>query len=173
MTGIRLDQHTKNCLSCALPYPWVPSSTFSYLGTQITTPSSNILRLNYEALLTKLQNLCSSPLSIRASWAGKIALAKMFLIPHVLYFLRTLPVSILTTQLSSLIRVINTFIWDSKNPRIKHPTVCTATFKAGLGVPDIKQYYKAILLTQAKHWWSLSEHPHMGSNRRNFFGPLS
>lgn len=43
----------------------------------------------------------------------------MFLLPHILYFSRTLPIPILQTDIVVLQKIINHFIWASRKPRIK------------------------------------------------------
>lgn len=54
---------------------------------------------------------------------------------------------------------LNNFIWHGKPPRVKQTTVCTMPSKAGMGAPNLKNYYKALLLNQAQHWWSTNSHP--------------
>lgn len=54
--------------------------------------------------------LYSSLHSTCASWAGKIALAKMFLLPLLLYLFQTLPVPLLSSQIDTLQRNVNNFI---------------------------------------------------------------
>lgn len=122
-----LNQITKINLYTLVSFPMGPMLNVTYLHLQLAVPFSNTLRINYEALLKKLQDLCSSLRSTWAYWAGKIALT-------VLYLLWTLRVPILSLQLDTLQRILNTFICNSKHPRIKHFTMCTAMSKAGMSL---------------------------------------
>lgn len=45
----------------------------------------------------------------------------------------------------------------SYKPRLKSCLLSTPTAYAGLGAPNIRRYYKAVTLDQAKHWWT--SHP--------------
>lgn len=93
------------------------------------------------------------------TWAGKIVLSKMFLLPHLLYMFRTLPIPLFCSQLDTLQCTINNFIWDGNCSKVKHSIMCTATSKAGMGAPNLKNYYKAVLLNQTQHWCSPSSRP--------------
>lgn len=128
----------------------------TYLGIQLTSPSTLLLRTNISLLSQKLQDIAKSLLSTNASWAGWIALSKMFLLPYVLYLFRTLPVPILHTDIAFLQWIFNNFIWAVRKPRIKASLLNTPTKYDGLGVPNLRLYYKAIILDQTKKWWDMS-----------------
>lgn len=113
MLGVGLSSSLKQSLSCSSPFPWAPAASITYLGVKLTVPSTGTLRLNLECLLQKLNNLCSDLCKLRLSWAGKITLTKMFLMPHILYLFRTLPLTFLSTQLTSIQQILNNFIWGT------------------------------------------------------------
>lgn len=81
----------KQAISGLSPFPWAPASGLTYLDIQLVVPSTNLVRFNFEKLIKKLQDLCLSLRSIKASWAGKIALAKIFFMPHILYLFQNHP----------------------------------------------------------------------------------
>lgn len=137
LIGIYLDQSTKLTLKSLIPIPVGPSLNV-YIPRDTVT--SNILRTNYEALHKKLQDICSSLRSTRASWYGRTALAKLFLLPHLLYLFSTLPVPLLASQLDTLQRILNKFIWEGKPPRIKQSVMYTAMSKAGMEDLNLKNY---------------------------------
>lgn len=55
-----LNQITKINLYTLVSFPMGPMLNVTYLHLQLAVPFSNTLRINYEALLKKLQDLCSS-----------------------------------------------------------------------------------------------------------------
>lgn len=56
---------------------------------------------------------------IKASWVGRIALARMFLLSHALYFFRTLTLPFLPADLAKMKKKCNTFFWEARKPRLK------------------------------------------------------
>lgn len=101
MLGICLDCNTHKILSSSTHFAWAPASSLKYLGIQLVVPSSNLLSLNYETLLKKLQVLSNDLCSICASWLSKIVCTKMFLLPHVLYLFHSLLIADLLSQLTT------------------------------------------------------------------------
>lgn len=83
-----------------------------------------------------------------------MSVTKMFFLSHILYFFRTLPSPLLSSQLNKLQAIINNFIWKNSWPRINHSLLCTPTKYAGLEVLNMLIYYKAVILAQTKHWWN-------------------
>lgn len=79
----------------------------------------------------------------------------MFLLPHVLYLFRKLPLPLLLVGIAKLQHSLNFFIWAARKLRLK--TSILRTMAADLGAPNIKRYYKAVILDQVKQWWFL--HP--------------
>lgn len=78
--------------------------------------------------------------------------------PHVLYLFHTISTTFLQDQLTTLQRILNTFIWNGKHPRVWRCILYAPTNVAVIGTPEVKQYYRAILLDQFKRWWSSSLH---------------
>lgn len=156
MLGVSLSPQLKEAITTSSPFSWAPSSSMTYLGIQLTSHSNLLLRTNISLLSQKLQDIVKSLLSANTSWAGQIALSKMFLLPHVLYFFRTLPVPILQSDIAILQWIINHFIRAARKPRIKASLLNTPKAYADLGVPDFRMYYKAIVLDKTKKLWDIS-----------------
>lgn len=77
----------------------------------------------------------------------------MYLLPHILYVFRTLPIPFLRSHLNKLQAIWALFIWNGKCLRIKRSTLCSTISTGGMGAPNISAYFKAIVLDQAKSWW--------------------
>lgn len=109
MMGISLTPHLKTTITKKSPFSWAPSLLMTYLGIHLTSPSAMLFHSNFTSLCQKLQAVSITLLTVKSSWAGCIALAKMFLLP-LLCFLRTLPLPILHSSLSQLQLLLNQFI---------------------------------------------------------------
>lgn len=83
----------------------------------------------------------------------------MYLLLHILYTFRTLPLPILSTQLAKLQATLVSFIWNDKRSKLKCHILCTPSKSARMGAPDIATYYKATILDQSKAWWSPTQVP--------------
>lgn len=92
MLGIGLDQHIKNDIAAHTSFSWPPNSILTYLGIQLiwSRPPPDYCFFNFNNLVSKLQKVVLDPQQTQTSWAGKIALAKMYLLPHVLYMFWTI-----------------------------------------------------------------------------------
>lgn len=124
MLGISLGQCIKNDITAHTSFSWTPNSILTYLGMQLITPSSRLLYINFNNLLSKLQKTVQDLQHTPVSWAGKIALAKMYLLQHVLYMFPTISIPFLNKQLLKLQSIITTFIWGGKRSRLKSNTLC-------------------------------------------------
>lgn len=116
MIGISLSPSIKMDIYKISPFSWSPPSTLTYLGIQLVSPSTMLLHMYLSSLLQKLQTISSSMMSIKTPWAGRIALARMFLLPHVLYFFRTLPLRLLPADLAKIQQILNSFILAAHRP---------------------------------------------------------
>lgn len=157
MLCVFLDSRLKQWISNLSPFHWALASSLTYLGIQLVSPSTNLVKIYLERVVKKLQDLSLSLRTIRASWAGKIALVKMFLMPHILHLFRSIPTVFLQDQCSSLEQLIYLFIFSDKHSRVCCSILYAPTSAAELGAPEVKWYYKAYLLDQIKRWWAPSQ----------------
>lgn len=135
-----------------------PLIILSYLGIRLISSSSQLLSLNFTNLISKLQKAIQDLHHTQASWAGRIALSKMYLLPHILYAFQIIPLTFLQSQLHKLQTIITTFIWNGKHSWLKHSTLSTPVSSVGMDAPDIQAYYKEAIPDQAKVWWKSSQH---------------
>lgn len=87
---------------------------------------------------------------------GRIISFKMMVLPKILYIFRTVPISLPAFFFNKLDTSLRSFIWKGKTARIAFSTFIRQRSKGGMGVPVIKDYYKAALLDQLKTWFDPS-----------------
>lgn len=71
------------------------SQSMPYLGIKITTPTSSIYKKKFLALLETIKEDLHHIFSYKLSWLSRIAALKMLLLPKIIYFFRTIPITIL------------------------------------------------------------------------------
>lgn len=127
MLTIGLDQSTKNNIASHTSFSWTPNSIVTNLGIQLIILSSRLLSLNFNNHISKLQKTKHDLQHTQASWAGKILLAKIYLLPHVLYTFPTIPIPFLQNQLLKLKSITFTLLLLSG---VENIHVLNATFYA-------------------------------------------
>lgn len=132
-----------------IPFYWDPHK-LCYLGLQIPNQLHHIYSLNYEPLLKKVEADLDRWKSLPISLIGRINCIKMNILPKFLYFFQALPTPIPKAFFKNLNRLLSTFLWNGKTPRVKLKTLCRPTEQGGLNLPDFQLYY---LAAQSRAVW--------------------
>ncbi len=118
-------------------------SGFKYLGINITRSYTDLFKANYNPILKKLESDFQRWSVIYLSLAGKINCVKMNVIPRLLYLFHSLPIFLPKSFFRSTNRLLSSFIWGGKNPRIRREFLEKPRRDGGLALPNLLNYYWA------------------------------
>jgi hypothetical protein len=78
---------------------------------------------------------------------------KMAILQKAIYRFNSTPIKIPTRVLKDIGRAILNFIWKNKKPRIAKTILNNERTSGGVTTPDLKLYYRAIVIKTACYWY--------------------
>lgn len=74
--------------------------------------------------------------------------------PKILYYFRSLAITIIPKFFNHVNLKLKNFIWNGKKPRVAFTILTSNNNGGGMGLPDIRYYYYVAILDQIKYWFS-------------------
>lgn len=133
------------------PFVW-GKKELNYLGVKITTSTETLYQANFIALLNEVKAELSRIHLGQLSWADRINIYKMVILPKITYKMQMIPITLPHTYLRRLHLMFSKFIWRGKPPRLKFSQLINTKGKGGWGAPDIRKYYEAIAIARVTEW---------------------
>lgn len=135
------------------PFPFTISEQFRYLGVTITKTFDELFKQNflklYDRTALDFERWTKLPLSL----AGRINTVKMNTLPKFLFLFQCIPFFINKAFFKKLDKIIASFIWNKKTPRIKASFLQRSKTQGGMGLPHFQLYYWSCNIRALSFWF--------------------
>lgn len=145
--------NTATCCRHQSDLPFLFSlSGFKYLGINVTRSISKLASANFTPLISNftsdIQRWSNLPLSL----TGRINVVKMNILPKFLFLFQSVPLFLPKHFFDSLDKIICSFIWAGKPPRVRKALLQRCRFSGGLALPNFQFYYWAAHIHKLCYW---------------------
>ena len=147
---------SKNIVKGFHRFVWDPGGFFTFLGVTFSLNVSEMVNINFEKIVTIVNDVICSWSRRKLTTLGKITVIKSLILPKLNHLFLSIP-NPSEDFLNTIEKMLYSFIWNGPD-RIQRKQLCLPYEQGGLRMIDLKLFIDSMKLTWLRRFFYASSH---------------